>query len=91
MTIPSQDEPMNDELMNIETPSGASRTGAQLDEHHAAKTNGRMAICQRCGMATDGPDGQHAPHEKQLEKAARWLDAQALSSRIADMTSARNT
>jgi hypothetical protein len=42
-------------------------------------------------MATDGPDGQHAPHEKQLEKAARWLDAQALSSRIADMTSARNT
>jgi hypothetical protein len=86
MTIPSEDEPTN-----MEAPSEVSRTGAQLDEHHAAQTNGRMAVCQRCGMATDGPAGRHAPHEKQLEKAARWLDAQALSSRIATMTSARNT
>jgi len=86
MTIPEQAE-----ATNIETPSVASRTGAQLDEHHAAQTNGRMAICHRCGMATDGAQGQHAPHEKQLEKAARWLDAQALSRRIAAMTSARDT
>jgi hypothetical protein len=79
------------EATNEDGPSGVARIGAQLDEHHSAETNGRMAICHRCGMATDGPEGPHAPHEKQLDKAVRWLDAQALSRRIAALTSSRDT
>lgn len=55
----------------------ASDIGAQLDEHHAPETNGRMAVCRRCGAATDAPDGcQHVPSEARLVRLTEWLDAQ---------------
>ena len=55
----------------------ASHVGAQLDKHHAPETNGRMAVCRRCGAMTDSPQGcQHAPDELRLARLTEWLDAQ---------------
>jgi hypothetical protein len=74
-----------------ESSSEASRLGALLDEHHAPETNGRLATCRRCGERTDGPDGQHAPTQHQLTRAANWLDAQQLTARVATWKNERNT
>lgn len=55
----------------------ASLLGARLDEHHSPETNGRMAVCRRCGAQTDGPAGrQHVPHELRLAHSSAWLDMQ---------------
>ena len=64
----------------------ANRLGSQLDEHHAPETNGRMAVCRRCGMRTDSPAGlNHAPGKDQLTRAASWLEAQWRRDRIAHL------
>jgi hypothetical protein len=61
----------------------ASQIGARLDEHHAPETNGRMAVCRRCGAQTNGPDGrQHVPDERRLPRYKDWLDARTPTSRI---------
>jgi hypothetical protein len=61
----------------------ASSLGARLDEHHSPETNGRMAVCRRCGTQTDDPKGrQHIPDERQLARSIRWLDAQGRATRI---------
>jgi hypothetical protein len=65
----------------------ASQLGTRLDEHHLPETNGRMAVCRRCGAFTDGPEGKHAPRERQLARISEWLDTQ---SRISRLTGARN-
>jgi len=57
--------------------------GARLDEHHLPETNGRMAVCRRCGVITDGPAGNHAPRARQVASTVRWLDTQARINRIA--------
>jgi hypothetical protein len=57
--------------------------GTRLDEHHRPETNGRMGICRRCGVVTDGPEGDHAPRERELARTIQWLDTQARMSRIA--------
>jgi hypothetical protein len=55
----------------------ASQVGAQLDKHHAPETNGRMAVCRRCGATTDTSEGrQHLPGEGRLARLTEWLDAQ---------------
>lgn len=69
-----------------ERPEGVPGLGARLDDHHAAETNGRMAICRRCGARTGGPAGAHDPHERQMAPLAEWLMAQ---SRLADAERAR--
>ena len=52
--------------------------GAQLDEHHAPETNGRMSVCRKCGGLTDSPMGlQHAPHPSQVTRSSEWLVAQS--------------
>jgi hypothetical protein len=57
--------------------------GARIDEHHLPETNGRMAVCRRCGSQTDTPEGQHhAPAERQLTHLCEWLDAQSRAARI---------
>ena len=61
----------------------ARQLGTRLDEHHLPETNGRMAVCRRCGAFTDGPDGQHAPRERQLAGITQWLETQARISRLA--------
>jgi len=61
----------------------ASHTGIRLDEDHAPETNGRMAICRRCGVKTDGPEGaHHVPDERRLQRSNDWLDAQSRIRRI---------
>ncbi len=61
----------------------ALQLGARLDEHHFPETNGRMAVCRRCGVQTDSPLGRkHVPDERQLARTIAWLDAQSRISRI---------
>jgi hypothetical protein len=55
----------------------ASILGARLDEHHSPETNGRMAVCRRCGAQTESPQGrQHVPSERRLARSEEWLDLQ---------------
>ena len=61
--------------------------GARLDEDHLPETNGRMAVCRRCGAVTDGPLGSHAPRGAQLARNSQWLDTQA---RIRGIAKARD-
>ena len=57
--------------------------GSRLDEDHPPETNGRMAVCRRCGAHTDSPEGlRHVPDERQLARSSDWLDMQARASRI---------
>lgn len=57
--------------------------GARLDEHHSPETNGRMAVCRRCGAQTESPLGrQHVPSERRLAHSEGWLDAQGRARRI---------
>jgi hypothetical protein len=62
----------------------------QLDEHHRPETNGRMAVCRRCGASTDSPAGEHhQPAEHQVARSGDWLDAQARLARIDEARRAR--
>jgi hypothetical protein len=65
--------------------------GLRLDANHTPETNGWMAVCRRCGIRTDGPDGAHAPHALQIATAESWLDHDALGSSIARLKSKRDT
>jgi hypothetical protein len=61
----------------------ASQLAARLDEHHSPETNGRIAVCRRCGARTDSLAGRkHAPNERQLARFSDWLVAQSLVLRI---------
>jgi len=67
----------------------AMDVGARLDADHGPETNGRMAVCRRCGAPTDGPDGtHHVPHDDRLARCTQWLDAQA---RLRHIDRARGT
>ena len=75
------DQTLGEEREMISTE--AAFVGSRLDEHHPPETNGRMAVCRRCGANTDSPEGrQHMPHEQQLARCNDWLDKQARASRI---------
>jgi len=61
----------------------ASLLGARLDEDHLPETNGRMAVCRRCGAETESPQGrQHVPNERRLARSSDWLDAQSRTRHI---------
>ena len=61
----------------------ASLLGARIDEHHLPETNGRMAVCRRCGAQTQGPEGHHhVPNELLLAHLSDWLDAQTRTRHI---------
>ena len=61
----------------------ASLLGARLDEDHLPETNGRMAICRRCGAETESPQGrQHVPNERRLARSEQWLAAQSRTRHI---------
>jgi len=65
------------------TPEAAA-LGQRLDEDHYPQTNGRMAVCRKCGFRTTGDMADaHAPVEGQEARANRWLDVQARANRIA--------
>ncbi|MHB1554132.1 MAG: hypothetical protein ACYCSX_09120 [Acidimicrobiales bacterium] len=61
----------------------ASELGVQLDNDHLPETNGRMAICRRCGVTTDDPTGHvHRLKEREIARAGRWLDERGRLHRI---------
>jgi hypothetical protein len=63
--------------------SEAAETGERLDQHHSPETNGRMAVCRRCGTQTNGPDGDHhVPEGRRVARSNDWLDAQSRLSNI---------
>jgi hypothetical protein len=65
------------------TSPDAAQVGGQLDEHHSPETNGRMAVCRRCGAKTTGPVGsQHAPDQQRLDRSSEWLANQSQLRRI---------
>ena len=69
-----------------------SHTGSRLDAHHLPETNGRMAVCRRCGVHTDTPEGlHHVPREGQLARSDEWLDRQSRQSRIDASMALRKT
>ena len=53
----------------------ASNLGSRLDDDHLPETNGRMAVCRRCGAHTETPEGlKHAPRRTtthEVERMAR--------------------
>ena len=54
-----------------------------LDQHHAAETNGRMSVCRRCGVITDGPTGPHRIlNERSLKRGRDWLEKERQRERI---------
>jgi hypothetical protein len=60
---------------------------SQLDAHHIPETNGRIAVCRRCGARTDTPEGlRHVVAASQVKRSGDWLVAQ---SRLRDIESAR--
>jgi hypothetical protein len=60
-----------------------SEVATQLDEDHTPETNGRMAVCRRCGARTDGPAGlHHAIGERELLRSKSWLTAEVQRKRI---------
>ena len=81
----------DDERGRIMASPEASLIGARLDEHHSPETNGRMAVCRRCGAQTDGPKGrQHVPNERLLARSNEWLDAQSRMRHIDCTRDSRN-
>jgi len=70
----------------------ASELGTRLDAHHLPETNGRIAVCRRCGSRTDAADGvSHIPAESQLLRSSRWLASQSHMTRLAEARTARNS
>jgi hypothetical protein len=60
----------------------ASDLATQLDEDHAPETNGRMAVCRRCGARTDGPGLHHVLGERELRRSTSWLTAEVQRKRL---------
>jgi hypothetical protein len=72
------------------SPEDELHTGSALDQDHRPETNGRMAVCRRCGSQTDGPGGSHhVPSERQMTRIREWLVAEAKRTHIERTTAAR--
>jgi hypothetical protein len=67
----------------MSTSSESLHVAVQLDSHHAPETNGRIAVCRKCGARTDGPTGvHHVVQEGRAGRSSDWLLAQ---SRLLDI------
>jgi len=65
------------------TSEEARLVATRLDEDHRPETNGRMAVCRRCGAQTNDLEGHaHAPNEGCVSRSTAWLDAQNRLNRI---------
>jgi hypothetical protein len=64
----------------------------RLDEDHLPETNGRMAICRRCGFRATSEAGEHhVLVEGQDARAQGWLGGQATANRLTKARQALNT
>jgi len=62
----------------------ATQLGAQLDENHTPETNGRMAVCRRCGVRTDPADStRHMPGAAEIDRSNRWLATDSHMAHVA--------
>jgi hypothetical protein len=64
-------------------------SGGRLDDDHAPETNGRMAVCRRCGARTDAAGAHHVPADGQLARIDDWLEGQRTQRFLADRRAAR--
>lgn len=63
---------------SMDSSEEVDNVAARLDQHHSPETNGRMAVCRRCGAQTDGPDGHHhVPGKGRVKHSQDWLDVQS--------------
>jgi hypothetical protein len=64
----------------------------RLDGDHRPETNGRMAICRRCGFRATSEAGEHhVLVEGQAARAQAWLGGQATANRLTKAKQALNT
>jgi hypothetical protein len=73
------------------TASDVEQVQAELDEDHRPETNGRMAVCRRCGVRTDSPAGtRHVLDERRLVRSRKWLALQEHDRRVRRLLEAYN-
>ena len=64
----------------------------RLDQDHTPETNGRMAICRRCGFRATSEAGEHhVLLEEQAARATSWLGGQATANRLTKAREALDT
>ena len=69
-----------------------SQLSERLDQDHVPETNGRMAICRRCGFrATSQAGERHVLIEGQAVRASSWLGGQATANRLTKAKEALGT
>lgn len=69
-----------------------ARLSEKLDHDHAVETNGRMAVCRRCGFRTVAPESdRHLVSERYRARAREWLEASARTRRADYKRNARDT
>jgi hypothetical protein len=67
--------------------TASQHVASQLDAHHHPETNGRIAVCHRCGCRTDSVGGgHHVVGEGSVTRSSAWLVADA---RLASIEQAR--
>lgn len=69
-----------------------TKLSGRLDQDHLPETNGRMAICRRCGFRAVSPAGEHhVLIEGQAPRAESWLGGQATANRLTKAREALDT
>jgi len=64
----------------------------RLDRDHLPETNGRMAVCRKCGFRTESMAGQHhVLLEGQTARAIGWLGGRATANRLTKAREALDT
>jgi hypothetical protein len=71
------------------SPTAETETATLLDQDHLPETNGRMAVCRRCGSQTDGPGLHHLPAERQMARIQSWLVAETTKLHVQQAKEAR--
>jgi hypothetical protein len=69
-----------------------TKLAKRLDEDHLPETNGRMAICRRCGFRAVSQAGEHhVLIEGQTPRAEVWLGGRATANRLTKAREALDT
>jgi hypothetical protein len=64
----------------------------RLDQDHAPETNGRMAVCRRCGFRAESKTGEHhVLVDGQQTRVQSWLGGRATANRLTKAREALDT
>lgn len=78
--------------MGISMVDELSELNERLDQDHSPETNGRMAVCRRCGFRAVSQAGEHhVLLEGQAARAKAWLGGQATANRLTKAREALDT